>query len=246
MSAGVLRGGRRCFLPIILILLCIPRCSRNGQQPNPEDEFRALRLSMVETQIAARGITDTAVLRAMRSIPRHRFVPREQADNAYEDRPLPIGEGQTISQPYIVALMTQLIKPQMHHRVLEVGTGSGYQAAVLSCIVDSVFTIEILRPLEKTAAARLSALGYRNVVCQCGDGYLGWPDRAPFDGIIVTAAVNHIPKPLLHQLKDGGRLAIPLGEPGGVQQLLLLEKRGDKVAIEEVTPVSFVPLTRNP
>lgn len=207
-------------------------------------QFSRLRENMVRMQIADRGVTDTAVLRAMRGVERHEFVPKEYADEAYEDHPVPIGHGQTISQPYIVALMTELLRPTQAHKVLEVGAGSGYQAAVLAAIVDSVFTIEIVRPLAGAAAERLQRLGYRNVRVKHADGYFGWPEHGPFDAIIVTAAAEHIPPPLVQQLKEGGRMVIPVGHPFFVQDLVLVEKRNGAVTTRSITPVRFVPLTR--
>ncbi|MCC6396398.1 MAG: protein-L-isoaspartate(D-aspartate) O-methyltransferase [Bacteroidetes bacterium] len=206
------------------------------------DVFRQKRLEMVETQIAERGILDTAVLRAMRTVPRHRFVGDADADAAYGDHPLHIGYGQTISQPYIVALMTELVRPSGLKRVLEIGTGSGYQAAVLAELVDSVFSIEIVQPLATEATERLQRLGYHSVVVRWGDGYAGWAEKAPFDAIVVTAAAPEIPAPLVEQLKEGGRMVIPYGEAGGIQQLLLLEKKDGRLNERVVLPVRFVPL----
>jgi protein-L-isoaspartate(D-aspartate) O-methyltransferase len=236
----------RLFRPVtpVLILVVAAHCGRPSQPHIQEEAARGARNAMVETQIVARGIADTAVLRAMRSVPRHRFVPPEESRNAYGDTPLPIGEGQTISQPYIVALMTELLRPARRHRILEVGTGSGYQAAVLAEIVDTVYTIEIVRSLAESARERLQRLGYGNVQVRCGDGYEGWPEHAPFDGIIVTAAADQIPEPLIEQLRDGGRMVIPAGEAWAVQELLLLEKKDGKVSQESVLPVRFVPLIR--
>ncbi len=205
-----------------------------------EDE----REEMVQAQIAARGITDEATLRAMRTVPRHLFVPPAWSDAAYADRPLPIGYGQTISQPYIVAYMTELVKPRRGQRVLEIGTGSGYQAAVLAEIVDSVFTIEIITDLANEAAARLKNLGCKNILVRNADGYYGWEEKAPFDAIVVTAAAEHIPPPLIRQLKDGGVMVIPVGTPFLVQMLTLVEKRGESVSTRSLIPVRFVPLTR--
>ncbi len=202
------------------------------------------REEMVRTQIAERGIADIATLRAMRSVPRHLFVPPSWIDDAYDDRPLPIGYGQTISQPYIVAYMTELVKPRRGQRVLEIGTGSGYQAAVLAAIIDSVFTIEIITELATPAAERLKALGYKNVVVRNADGYYGWKEKAPFDAIVVTAAAEYIPPPLIAQLKDGGVMVIPVGTPFLVQTLMLVEKRGNKTTTRSLIPVRFVPLTR--
>lgn len=202
------------------------------------------REEMVRIQIAERGVTDAATLRAMRAVPRHRFVPEQWSDEAYDDRPLPIGYGQTISQPYIVAYMTELVKPRRGQRVLEIGTGSGYQAAVLAEIVDSVFTIEIITELAKPAAERLKSLGYKNVLVKNGDGYFGWAEKGPFDAIVVTAAAEYIPPPLTAQLKDGGVMVIPVGTPFLVQTLTLVEKRGKQITTRSLIPVRFVPLTR--
>jgi protein-L-isoaspartate(D-aspartate) O-methyltransferase len=200
------------------------------------------RQEMVERQLRARDITDARVLWAMGKVPRHRFVRPSLAAEAYADRPLPIEEGQTISQPYIVALMTQLLEAAGPERVLEVGTGSGYQAAVLAELVRQVFTIEILPGLAASAAARLKGLGYTNVEVKAGDGYLGWPEHAPFDGILVTAAASHIPAPLIAQLKEGGRLVIPVDAGPGYQRLLVGKKEGGTLTTRAVAPVRFVPL----
>jgi protein-L-isoaspartate(D-aspartate) O-methyltransferase len=199
--------------------------------------------AMIERQLRGRGIRDPRVLQAMRSVPREKFVPKELRNSAYDDRPLPIGYGQTISQPFIVAFMTEQLQPAKTQRVLEIGTGSGYQAAVLSNLVAEVYTIEIVRPLAERAAAVLSELGYKNVHVKAGDGYKGWPEHAPFDAIIVTAAPDHVPAPLVEQLKEGGRMVIPVGERGA-QKLYLLEKRDGQVRQTAVIPVRFVPLTR--
>ena len=185
-----------------------------------------------------------SVMQAMGKVLRHRFVPDSFAHNAYRNRPLPIGEGQTISQPYIVALSTDLIDPKPDHVVLEIGTGSGYQAAVLAELVQHVYSIEIVEPLGREAAARLTALGYRNVDVRIGDGYQGWPEKAPFDGIIVTAAAPFVPAPLVAQLKPGGKMVIPVGSQLGGQELLLVEKMADgSVRKKVVLPVRFVPMT---
>lgn len=209
-----------------------------------EKEFEQRRITMVREQIQEQGIMDSAVLQSMRRVPRHQFVPSEILREAYMDRPLPIGYGQTISQPYIVALMTELLALKKSHRVLEIGTGSGYQAAVLAEIVDSVWTIEIVQPLAKSAEERLLRLGYGKVRVRWADGYYGWPERAPFDAIIVTAAAEHVPPPLVQQLRDGGRMVIPVGHPFFVQNLVLVEKRGGKITTRSIAPVRFVPLTR--
>jgi protein-L-isoaspartate(D-aspartate) O-methyltransferase len=199
----------------------------------------------VQDQIISRGVQDTATLRAMHTVPRHLFVPAGLAGRAYEDSPLPIGQGQTISQPYVVALMTELIGPRSGQRVLEVGTGSGYQAAVLAEVVDSVFSIEIVDILARSAFERLRVLGYGNVVVRHGDGYLGWAEHAPYDAIIVTAAVDEIPEPLVDQLKDGGLMVIPVGRTESVQALTLVRKEGNTIVRQAIVPVRFVPLTRD-
>lgn len=192
-----------------------------------------------------RPVFGERVMAAMRKVQRDRFVPIGQTASAYDNRPLPIGDGQTISQPYIVALMTELLDPKPGHVVLEVGTGSGYQAAVLAEIVATVYTIEIVDALGRKAAATLSALGYRNVSTRIGDGYNGWKERAPFDGILVTAAPAAVPQPLIDQLKPGGRLVIPVGGRFDVQELLVIEKKGDgSTTTRRTIPVRFVPLTR--
>ena len=190
---------------------------------------------------------DPRVLAAMRSVPRHRFVPEALRSEAYSDRPLPIGEGQTISQPTIVAMMTHLLEPESGDVMLEVGTGSGYQAAVLSRLVGHVYSIEIVEALARASAKRLQALGYDNVTVRHGDGYAGWPQHGPFDGIIVTAGARHVPPPLVEQLKPGGRIIIPVGPSLGTQELRLIVKDGEgRVTSRTITPVRFVPLTRKP
>ena len=216
-------------------------------------DYAAEREKMVETVVAlAKGGTglrgsdelDPSVLAAMREVPRHEFVPEDVRPAAYANRPLPIGYGQTISQPYIVALMTDLAKPGRNDVVLEIGTGSGYQAAVLSRLVARVYSIEIVEPLARQAVERLRALGYDNITVRQGDGYHGWPEHAPFDAILVTAAASHIPPPLIGQLKPGGRMVIPVGPPFMAQNLMLVEKSPDgKVRTRVLLPVSFVPLT---
>ncbi len=199
---------------------------------------------MVEKQLMARDITDASVLGAMRKVQRHLFVPGELRDQAYTDGPLPIGQGQTISQPYIVAYMTQALKLGSNDRVLEIGTGSGYQAAVLGEVVDSVYTIEIVEHLGIMARERLKQLGYTNVVVKVGDGYHGWEEKGPFDAIMVTAGAPKIPQPLLDQLKDGGRLIIPLGPNNSIRQLVLARKKEGKIKTRSLMPVRFVPFTR--
>jgi protein-L-isoaspartate(D-aspartate) O-methyltransferase len=208
------------------------------------EKYKSDRLNMVTVQIVDRGITDTAVLRAMRKVPRHLFIPKEFQKEAYDDNPLPIGYGQTISQPYIVAYMTEVANPSPRKNVLEVGTGSGYQAAILAEIVKHVYSIEIVPELAKEASERLSAMGYSNVTVKFGDGYKGWKEYAPFDIIIVTAAAEQIPQPLVEQLAEGGRLVIPIGAPQEVQELILLEKKQGKIEKHRLTFVRFVPFKR--
>lgn len=208
--------------------------------------YRQERQRMVRTQIAARGVTDSQVLDAMRAVPRHEFVPERAARLAYRDRPLPIGHGQTISQPYIVARMTALAGVDSTDRVLEVGTGSGYQAAVLGEMADSVYTIEIIPELAQRASRRLDRLGYGNVQVKTGDGYQGWKTYAPYDAIVVTAAPEQIPPPLTRQLKEGGRMVIPVGPSGQLQQLMLVEKtEGGQIEKQRLSPVRFVPFLEN-
>jgi len=199
---------------------------------------------MVELQIESRGIKNQATLDAMRKIPRHKFVPTDMIERAYDDSPLPIGYGQTISQPYIVAYMTAVINPEPGQKVLEIGTGSGYQAAVLAEIVDEVYTIEIITELYSSAKERLEELGYKNITCINADGYYGIKKAAPFDAIVVTAASEHIPPPLIEQLKDGGKMIIPVGSPFLNQTLILVEKNGEEITTTALLPVRFVPFTR--
>jgi protein-L-isoaspartate(D-aspartate) O-methyltransferase len=199
---------------------------------------------MVEEQIARRGVRDERVLAALRTVPRHLFVPESLSADAYQDSPLPIGHGQTISQPYIVAFMTEALEMRPGDRVLEVGTGSGYQAAVLAELTDRVFTVEILEPLARQAEERLKRLGYASVRVRHGDGYYGWEEEAPFDRIIVTAAAGHVPPPLVRQLKPGGRIVIPIGGVYEVQTLMLVEKDADgRIGSRQLLPVRFVPMT---
>lgn len=211
------------------------------------DSFATVRQRMFESQLSGegRGITNRAVLEAMQSVPRHEFVPKHLRFQAYQDAPLPIGYGQTISQPYIVAFMTEQLQPKPEDRVLEIGTGSGYQAAVLAKLVAAVYTIEIIEPLAKRAAEDLKRLGYTNVFVRFGDGYKGWPDAAPFDAIIVTCAPEKVPRALTEQLKEGGRMIIPVG-PALDQQLVLLTKEKGKLERRSVLPVRFVPMTGTP
>lgn len=203
------------------------------------------REQLVERTIVARGVSDPVVIEAMLAVPRHEFVPPEYVDDAYRDYPLPIGYGQTISQPYIVALMTESLALESDDVVLEIGTGSGYQAAVLAEIVDQVYSIEIIGALAERATETLERLGYDNVDVMHADGYYGWEDHAPFDAIIVTAAPDHIPPPLVSQLADGARMVIPVGPVGGYQELWLVERHGDEVTTESLGGVQFVPFTRD-
>lgn len=217
------------------------------------DEFQHQRQAMIElieADVRRTSLSldteklDENVLDAMQRVPRHKFVPPEWQDQAYENRPLPIGYGQTISQPYIVAIMTDLLKPKKGHRVLEIGTGSGYQAAVLAELTANVYTMEIIEQLGTQARERLQRLGYRNVEVRIGDGYFGWEEQAPFDAIVVTAAASQIPPPLVKQLKPGGRMIIPVGSPFMVQQLVLVEKDlQGTLSVRQILPVRFVPLT---
>lgn len=209
------------------------------------DKYIAERNEMVKTQISDRGITNAATLRAMKKVPRHLFVPNEYEKFAYGDHPLPIGYSQTISQPYIVAYMTEVVRPNDKKRVLEIGTGSGYQAAVLAEITDTVYTIEIVPELARESAERFKRLGYSNIIGKAGDGYNGWKEHAPFDIIIVTAAAEGIPEPLLEQLAENGRLVIPVGKANSVQELILAIKRNGKIEKKNLTMVRFVPFKRS-
>ena len=208
-----------------------------------EDAEVKSREEMVRNQLAAGGIRNPEVLQAMTEVPRHEFVPASLRPYAYADGPLPIGHGQTISQPFIVAYMTQALELSKEDTVLEVGTGSGYQAAILGKLAKEVYTIEIVPPLAESARVILSKLGFENVHVRLGDGYLGWPEKAPFDAIIVTCAPDHVPEPLISQLKEGGRLVIPVGTAGGIQQLVLLKKRNGQISKEKMLDVRFVPMT---
>jgi protein-L-isoaspartate(D-aspartate) O-methyltransferase len=213
-----------------------------GQSSTPAD-FAAQRQRMVEQQLKPRGIKDERVLTAMTKVPREEFVPLDARANAYQDGPLSIGYAQTISQPYIVAFMTEQLRPKQTDRVLEIGSGSGYQAAILAELVADVYTVEIVEPLAKSAEATVQRLGYKNIHVRVGDGYKGWPEEAPFDAIIVTCAPDKIPQPLIDQLKDGGRMVIPVGEQFA-QQLYLLEKKNGQLKQSATLPVRFVPMLR--
>ena len=212
-------------------------------QPNP-DAYRSERERMVNQQIESRGIRHKPTLEAMKAVPRHMFVPRNQITNAYRDSPLPIGYGQTISQPYIVAYMTEIVNPKSGDVVLEIGTGSGYQAAILSRIVEEVYTIEIIPELAQTSDKLFADLGYTNIHVKTADGYYGWEEAGPFNAIVVTAAAEYIPPPLIEQLKEGGKMIIPVGTPFFVQQLMLVEKKKGKITTRNLMPVRFVPFTR--
>lgn len=250
---GALRG--RGLIIVSVIGLTAIGCSlRTGELPaddqiaaggialSEESKFEQQRAAMVQRQLRGRDISDERVLRAMAKVPRHQFVPESMRGVAYQDGPLPIGQRQTISQPYIVALMTQLARPKPQSRVLDVGTGSGYQAAVLAEIVDYVYSIEIVESLADQARDRLAELGYENIEVRAGDGYQGWLEHAPFDLIIVAAAPDHIPQPLIDQLAPGGRLVIPVGRYS--QNLTVVEKKKDgTITKETVAPVAFVPMT---
>lgn len=244
----------RILLWIGVLLFLLVGCLQVPEQTEPalqtepslilQNEFEEKRLEMVEKTIASRDVTDEEVLEAMRSVPRHEFVPDDFLDQAYNDHPLPIGYGQTISQPYIVAWMTELLELKPGEKVLEIGTGSGYQAAVLAELEGvEVFTIEIVPELAEIAANRLDDLGYVDVKVMQADGYYGWPEFALFDAIVVTAAPDHLPAPLVEQLVEGGRLVIPIGPPGGYQSLWKFVKEGEDVTAYNMGGVRFVPFT---
>ncbi len=225
-----------CYLSVAIFFVCTSLCLP------ALDPYLQARQRMVEHDIQGRGIKDQRVLDAMRKVPRHLLVAEKFRGEAYDDHPLPIGEGQTISQPYVVALMTEALKLKPGDRVLEIGTGSGYQAAVLAEIVKDVYTIEIRQSLAEQATMRLKALRYTNIHVKYGDGYFGWDEYAPFDAIIITAAANHVPPPLIKQLKEGGRLVLPLGSTVFYQTLTLATKRKGELDVEQMGPVAFVPL----
>jgi len=208
------------------------------------EDFARLRNQMVTHQIIARGVADPGVIKAMRKVKRHLFVPKRYQAYSYDDHPLPIGEGQTISQPYIVAFMTEALGLSPRDRVLEIGTGSGYQAAILAELVDKVYTIEIVKVLAKRATQTLEKQGYKNITVKEGDGYKGWPEKAPFDAIIVTCAPENIPGPLVQQLKEGGRMIIPVGKAGSIQRLVKLTKKDGKIRKQQEMLVRFVPMIK--
>lgn len=230
---------------IILSPCCLGMMLFFSKNSLSQEDFRKYREVMVEEQVIKRGLYHSATIKAMKKVPRHRFVPGYLQKKAYEDRPLSIGHGQTISQPYMVAYMTAVLKPKPGMRILEIGTGSGYQAAVLAEIVDTVYTIEIVEELGKKAAETFKELGYDNIISKIGDGYEGWAEHAPFDGIIVTAAPESIPPLLIEQLAEGGRMIIPVGPAHLAQELKLVKKKKGKVRTNSLFPVRFVPFTRN-
>jgi len=215
-----------------------------GKSFSQTDNYYNARMDMVRRQIMDRGITDEGILESMKKVPRHLFVPEKYRKEAYSDYPLPIGYGQTISQPYIVAYMTEIVRPGRKKKALEIGTGSGYQAAVLAELVDTVYTIEIVKELAEESEIRFRRLGYRNIIGKAGDGYNGWAEHAPFDIIIVTAAADKIPEPLTEQLAEKGRMIIPVGAAGGSQELKLLVRKNGKIQTTSLLPVRFVPFTR--
>lgn len=229
------------YLQLTMLLACV-----NAEGQSVEDDtlfYQLLRQAMIENQIIDRGVSDERVIKAMNDVPRHLFVKESLRDLAYADGPLPIGHNQTISQPYIVAYMTEILQPDTHHIVLEVGTGSGYQAAILSKLVNHVYSIEIIPELGKEATSRLDKLGYDNVTVKIGDGYNGWEEHAPFDRIIVTAAPEQIPKKLVDQLKSGGLMVLPVGKTSFGQDMRVVKKdRTGQVTTQETIPVRFVPM----
>jgi protein-L-isoaspartate(D-aspartate) O-methyltransferase len=228
---------------IALLIITIFPSLLMGQVQQDTPKYRQAREKMVLSQIRSRGISNNKVLKAMSEVLRHNFVPKELASQAYRDHPLPIGEGQTISQPYIVALMTESLELKGPERVLEIGTGSGYQAAILANIAKEVYTIEIREKLFSKTNQTFGALGFTDIKTRHADGYFGWPEAAPFDCIMITAAIDHIPPPLLKQLKDGGRLILPLGNPFSYQSLSLVTKHGEDYTVKQITGVLFVPMT---
>ena len=241
-ARGMFCGQRLTACCFILVWSIGAACEHPSHgQKSLHDRFDELRAEMVATQLAHRDVTDPAVLRVMRKVPRHLFVPQSWRELAYADQPLPIGEDQTISQPYIVAYMTQSLELKPGDRVLEIGTGSGYQAAVLAELIKEVYTIEIVQVLAERSRALLSELGYQNIRVRAGDGYLGWPEAAPFAAIVVTAAPDHVPEPLVEQLAIGGRMVLPVGDE--FQQLVRLNKTSTGVRSDTLLPVRFVPMT---
>jgi protein-L-isoaspartate(D-aspartate) O-methyltransferase len=242
--------GNRLVRAVAFLALCaLPTAAVLGADSpagrDTTDLYRERREKLVRDHVSAEGIRDPAVIGSMLTVPREEFVPDDLKRRAYNNEPLPIGYGQTISQPYIVALMTELLQPRKEHVVLEIGTGSGYQAAVLSRIVKRVYSVEIVEPLAVRARGTVNALGFGNVEIRVGDGYFGWEEKGPFDSIVVTAAADHIPPPLIAQLKNGGRMCIPVGQPYFTQVLKILEKDAEgRVRVRDVLPVAFVPFVR--
>jgi len=228
---------------LFIFCLCFTPGLASSDVVADSPEFKEAREQLIRDYIEGRGISDPLVLKAMRNVPRHYFVPEKYVAMSYRDQPLPIGEGQTISQPYVVALMTAKLELHPNQRVLEIGTGSGYQAAILASIVAEVYTIEIKKKLCENTAKRIDDLGFANIRTRCGDGYFGWEEAAPFDAVMITAAVDHIPPPLLQQLKDGGKLILPLGNPFLSQVLTLVTRKGDDYRTKQITAVGFVPMT---
>jgi len=229
------------YFLIVLVLIFFASLTISVGEPG---DFARLREQMVKQQIIARGVKDIRVIKAMGKVPRHLFVPEKNRASSYNDHPLPIGEGQTISQPYIVAFMTEALNLRPKDKVLEIGTGSGYQAAILAELVKEVYTIEIIEKLGKKAQQTLNMLGYQNVQVKIGDGYKGWPDKAPFDAVIVTCAPEQVPQPLVHQLKEGGRLIIPVGKVWAIQKLVRAVKEKGRLKTEAVMHVRFVPMIK--
>lgn len=244
MSLKTKLSGPNFLYAVILLLLvsgALGAAQRESRQG--EDSFAALRRTMVERDLKGRGIKDPRVLAAMEAIPRHEFVPEKQRAAAYEDRPLPIGAGQTISQPYIVAYMSEALELTGKERVLEIGTGSGYQTAILARLAAAVYSIEIIAALSDQAKANLAPLGFTNIELKVGDGFFGWEEKAPYDAILLTAASPKVPEPLWRQLREGGRMLMPRGEPGQTQRLIRLRKVAGKEVVENLSAVIFVPLT---
>lgn len=229
-------------LSLVLLFVQLLAVAEMAQADSPE-QYKMKREAMVHSQIEKRGVTDQRVLEAMRNVPRHKFTPESEMSSAYEDHPLPIGYGQTISQPFIVAYMCELAQLEQTDRVLEVGTGSAYHAAVIAQLVDKVYSIEIIPELATRARKVIAELGYKNINIRHADGYFGWKEEAPFDAIIVTAAADHIPPSLIRQLAEGGRMVIPVGHVFFTQKLILAEKRNGKMYTRDIIPVRFVPLT---
>ncbi|MEO0570383.1 MAG: protein-L-isoaspartate(D-aspartate) O-methyltransferase [Bacteroidota bacterium] len=229
------------LLTVLVVVIFLSGKKMGAQEP----DYVAMRKAMIKHQLEGRDIYDARVLKAMLQIPRHYFIPEDKSVYAYSDSPVSIGHQQTISQPYMVAYMTQVLRLGKKDKVLEIGTGSGYQAAVLGKLVDSVYTIEIIEPLGKQAKKILHRLGYGNITVKLGDGYHGWKAHAPYDAIMVTAGAEELPQPLLEQLKEGGRMIIPIGPHDGIRDLVLIHKKKGKVTTKNLMPVRFVPFTRN-